>query len=162
MLAVDSTGVRSASLGSVGGSVGAVNSVSRSESNLSVVQSASKGVSTLVVSDGSLWEEGCADVVASSISSVPQSVRSFKRESVGWVASSSSHRAVSITVSSANTSSRRRSVWAVKSWVSKSRGSSVVNSASKSVSCGIRVRTNRESSANCQTIVQVRIKGDVV
>jgi len=161
LLAVVDASVRSTNFVSVRRSVGAVNQRSRSESNLSVVQSAGKGVSREIVSDRSLNENGGADGVASSVSSSHQIRRSQKRISVVDSASGSSDRAPGIAVISANISSRGGSVWAVSVWVRKSRSSSVVKSASDGVSRSISAVSSWESSANGQTRCVIRIKRDV-
>jgi len=160
LLAVSGTSVSSANLVSVGGGVSAVNQSSSSESNLSVVKSAGKGVLSLVNTDVSYREKGGANVEASCLTSVVQVNRSFDWVTVGWVATGSSHRAISITVNSANVSSVRRCVWAVSGWVSSS-SSSVVSSATDRVSRGITVISSWESSANCLAVGQISVKGDV-
>jgi hypothetical protein len=69
LLAVVLARVGSALLGSVWRSVGAVNLISLRDGSLGVVQSAGKGVSVQVVTDGSLLEEGGANGDTSSLTS---------------------------------------------------------------------------------------------
>jgi len=160
LLAVCGTGVSSANSVSVGGSVGAVNQISRSKSNLSVVKSASKGVLSLIDTDVSNREKSCANVEASLLSSSVQVSRSFNWVTVGYVATSSSHGAISITVNSTNSSSVRRSVRAVNCRGSGS-SSSVVSSASNRVSRLVSISSERESSANFHAVSHIIVISDV-
>jgi len=160
LLAVVDARVSSAGQSSVWRSVRAV---IRAETvrSLSVVHSASKGVSADIISNASNWVKNCADVVASNISLVPQNLRTLKRPSVRWVAVESSDRAISIAVVTALKSSRRRCVWAVNGsirwWISSKY--CVVSSAANGVSGGVIVSSDWESSTNghavCHVVVPV-------